>query len=181
MKIIFLGSQGSGKSTQAKFAAHKLGRPFIEMGQLFRDRAKGSDPQAQEIRKALEAGNLVPDEIAVNTLKKRISMPDCANGYILDGYPRNFAQLEGLDQDINKVYYIKVSDREGLKRSIGRARKDDNLTVLTQRLQLYHKKTEPLLTYFTKRGILEEVDGERTIEEIRADVEKRLDQEFAGK
>jgi len=174
MKIIFLGSQGSGKSTQAKLAAQKLELPVIEMGQLFRDRASDKDSESFEIQKALEVGTLVPDTIAIKTLRSRISKPDCVNGYVLDGYPRNYAQLEGLEEDIDKVFYIKASDQEGIKRLIARARHDDNLSTVTKRLEIYHRMTEPLLAYFRQRGILEEVDGDRKIEEVEKNIERRL-------
>ena len=174
MKIIFLGSQGSGKSTQAKLAAQKLKLPVIEMGQLFRDRASDKDSESFEIQKALEVGTLVPDTIAIKTLRSRISKPDCVNGYVLDGYPRNYAQLEGLEEDIDKVFYIKASDQEGIKRLIARARHDDNLSTVTKRLEIYHRMTEPLLAYFRQRGILEEVDGDRKIEEVEKNIERRL-------
>jgi len=172
MKIIFLGSQGSGKSTQAQFVAKKLNLSCIEMGQLFRDKAKDKDSQAHEIKRALDVGELVPDEIAIKTLHDRLLKADCAKGYVLDGYPRNYAQLEGLEKDINKVFNIKLSDHEGIKRSIERARTDDNLQVLTRRLELYHQKTEPLLAYFRQKGILEEIDGNRSIEEVARDIQK---------
>ncbi|MBI2594639.1 nucleoside monophosphate kinase, partial [Candidatus Curtissbacteria bacterium] len=131
MKIIFLGSQGSGKSTQAKLLAQKLGLPCIEMGQIFRARAKDNDLDAFEIRKALELGELVPDGLAIKTLHRRLTDTDCKNGYVLDGYPRNYAQLEGLNRDIDRVFYVRVSDQEGIKRSIVRGRHDDNLKLLT--------------------------------------------------
>jgi len=175
MKIIFLGSQGSGKSTQAKLAAKKLKLPVIEMGQLFRDKAASQDSESFQIKRALEVGVLVPDEIAIKTLQSRISQSDCGSGYILDGYPRNYAQIEGLEKDIDKVFYIKVSDQEGIQRLIRRARDDDNLPVVTKRLQVYHELTEPLLSYFRQRGILEEINGDRTIEEVAEDIERRLE------
>ena len=115
---------------------------------------------------------MVPDEIAIKTLHDRLLKADCAKGYVLDGYPRNYAQLEGLEKDINKVFNIKLSDHEGIKRSIERARTDDNLQVLTRRLELYHQKTEPLLAYFRQKGILEEIDGNRSIEEVARDIQK---------
>ena len=174
MKLIFLGIQGSGKSTQAKSAAQKLEVPAIDMGQLFRDRAKEGDPEALEIRKALEIGNLVSDEVAIDTLGKRLSRSDCTNGFVLDGYPRNCAQLEGLEGDIDRVFYIKVSDQEGIARLIKRARHDDSPAVLKRRLEVYHEETKPLLVHFAKNGILKEIDGERTIEEIRQEIERRI-------
>lgn len=174
MKLIFLGGQGSGKSTQAKKIAEKFGLPYIEMGQLLRDKTKENDTEAGEIREALEVGNLVPDQIAIKTLQERVSGNDCEKGYILDGYPRNYAQLEGLPKDIDKVFYIKVSDNEAISRLINRGREDDSLDVITRRLGLYHSETEPLLTYFEQEKILEKVDGERAIEEIYEDVIKRL-------
>ncbi|MBI2327271.1 nucleoside monophosphate kinase [Candidatus Curtissbacteria bacterium] len=175
MKLIFLGSQGSGKSTQAKMLAQKLGIPAIEMGQLLREKAKKNDIEAGEIRQAIQTGNLVPDVITVRTLQERISRPDCQSGYVLDGYPRNYAQLEGLDDDIDVVFDIKVSDQEGIKRLIDRSRHDDSLEVITRRLAIFHKETEPLLAYFRNKGILEEVDGARSIEEIHQDVVKRIE------
>lgn len=174
MKIIVLGGQGSGKSTQAKLLAEKLKLPSIEMGQLFRDKSKETDKDAIEIKKSLDLGELVSDEIAVRTLQNRLAQSDVKNGYVLDGYPRNYAQLEGLELDIDKVFYIRVSDQEGIKRSIERARDDDNLELLSRRLAIYHQKTEPLLSYFRQKAILEEVDGERPIPAIAKDIEERV-------
>ncbi|MBI3283149.1 nucleoside monophosphate kinase [Candidatus Curtissbacteria bacterium] len=173
MKVIFLGSQGSGKSTQAKMTAAKLAVPYIEMGQLLRDKSKEDDTEAGEIREALEVGNLVPDQIAVKTLAARLLKSDCAAGFVLDGYPRNYAQLEGLPK-VDRVFYIKVTDEEAIRRLIDRGRHDDSLDVITRRLELYHRETEPLLTYFRQEKILEEVEGERTIEEIHQDIWERF-------
>lgn len=174
MRSIFLGGQGSGKSTQAKMLAEKLGLPYIEMGQLFRDKSRENNIEAGEIRAALETGDLVPDAIAVKTLQDRVKKNDCKNGYVLDGYPRNYAQLEGLPRGIDKVFYIKVNDDEAIRRLIDRGRHDDSLDIITKRLKLYHMETEPLLAYFRQEKILEEIDGERTIEEIYTDVKSRL-------
>ena len=175
MKLIFLGAQGSGKSTQAKMLAGSLSLPYIEMGQLLRDRAKDMDFEAGEISLALETGNLVPDLIAVKTLQERISKNDCKKGFVLDGYPRNYAQLEGLPPGIDKVFYIKISDNIGIKRLINRNRRDDNLDVITRRLEIYHRETEPLLTYFKQAGTLIEIDGEKTMGEVSHEILEKLD------
>jgi adenylate kinase len=174
MKIIFLGGQGSGKSTQAKMLAQELGLPYIEMGQLLREKSKEEDTEAGEVRQALEIGNLVPDSIAVKILQERVAQNDCQAGYVLDGYPRNYAQLEGLPDDIDLVFYVKVADNEAISRLIKRGREDDSLDVITRRLELYHKETEPLLAYFNQENKLQEVGGERSIEEIHEDIKKRL-------
>lgn len=178
MKIIFLGSQGSGKSTQAKILAEKLSAPYLEMGQIFRERAKDANQEAQEIRKALEAGNLVPDRIAVKTLKDKLEKVG-QKGYVLDGYPRNLAQLEGFNDRVDKVFYIKVSDEEGIRRLMLRKREDDTPEVLKRRLELYHQQTEPLLAHFRNLNNLEEINGEQEIEEIAQEIEKRIYREEA--
>lgn len=174
MKLIFLGPQGSGKSTQAKIVAQKYNLPFIEMGQLLRDRAKESDDQSLKIRKSLDAGNLVSDEIVVKTLSKRIKKEDCQNGFVLDGYPRNQAQLDGLKEKIDKVFFIKVSKDETVKRLNLRAREDDTKDVLEKRLSIYFEQTEPLLKHYQNLKILVEINGERSIAEIAQDIESRL-------
>lgn len=176
-KILVLGSQGSGKSTQAKMLAASLGLPYIEMGQLFREKSKAEGTEAGEIREALEAGNLVSDQVATKTLNERINKNDCQNGFVLEGYPRNYAQLEGLPRDITRAFFIKVPDHIVIKRLIARGRHDDSLDVIARRLGLFHAETEPLLTYFRQEKILEEIDGQKTIEEIHQDIIARLKNE----
>lgn len=175
MKIIFLGAQGSGKSTQAQRLAEKLNLPCLEMGQLLRDKAQSNDSQSLEIRESLQAGNLVADEITTKTLEDRIQLPDCQNGFILDGYPRNYAQLAATPKDINLVFYINISDRSAFSRLLNRGRADDTMDLISRRLELYHKSTEPLLAYFKQQNILEELNGEKSIEEIQTEINTRLE------
>ncbi len=174
MKLIFLGGQGSGKSTQAKLIARKLNLPHFEMGELLRQRAKVNDKTGNEIKGALDQGHLVTNEITIKILNENISQDKSKGGYILDGYPRNSVQLKALESDVDKVYYIKVSDEEAVKRLEKRGRSDDTKEVLSKRLEIYHKETEPLLEDFRKKGILDEVDGQRSIEEIHEDIMQRV-------
>lgn len=171
MNFIFLGPQGSGKSTQAKMLAKALDLPYIEMGQIFRDKAASDVSEiARQIKIALDSGELVSDNIAVQTLKEKLAETAFSNGFILDGYPRNQAQLEGLDKNIDKVFYINVSDQEAIKRLSLRARADDTEEILQRRLAIYHERTEPLLALYREKNILEEINGERSIEEVNKEV-----------
>lgn len=174
MKIIFLGIQGSGKSTQAKIAAEKLNLPYIETSQLLREKSTEQDEDAKKIGEAFDRGNLVADEITIRILTTRLSKPDCRDGYVLDGYPRNEIQFQNLDDDISRVFYVKVSDEEAIRRLSKRARHDDTGQALKRRIDLYHLQTEPVLDKFREKRILEEVGGERSIEEIAKDIESTI-------
>ena len=178
MKIIFLGPQGSGKSTQAELLSESLSLPRIEMGQLFRDIATTDETkQAEDIKKSLSSGVLVPDEIAVKTLHHELEKPKYRGGFVLDGYPRNIYQYSGLNFKPDSVFYVKVSDEEAIKRLAKRSREDDTPELLEKRLNVYHELTEPLLERFEKEGILKEINGERTIEEIHEEIENVLKNE----
>src|SRR3990167_6994096 len=96
MKIIFLGIQGSGKSTQAKIAAEKLSSPYIETSQLLREKSESKDEDAKQIAEAFEKGNLVVDEITIRALKERLKSKECQKVYILDGYPKNEIQFQNF-------------------------------------------------------------------------------------
>ena len=172
MKVIFLGIQGSGKSTQAKLFAEKFNLPYIEMGQLLRDHATNHDPQAQDIKKALDAGVLVTDEITNRTLNKKLN--EYQEGYVLDGYPRNQAQLANTQNDIDQVYYVKITDDEAVTRLLKRGREDDTPDLLKKRMELYHQETEPIIEFYRQKGILEEVDGQRPIEVVNRDILSRV-------
>lgn len=174
MKVVFLGGQGSGKSTQAKMLAEKLNLPYIEMGQLLRDKSKDQDEEGQEIHKALAVGNLVPNQITIRALEQRLKEPDSIDGFILDGYPRNKQQWDALNTKADKAIYIKVNDEEATQRLLKRGRHDDNEASIKRRLELYHSETEPLLSQFKKEGILVEIPGERPIADIHEDVLKAL-------
>ncbi len=166
MKIIFLGIQGSGKSTQAKILSEKFNLPYVEMGQLLRDRLKEQSPEADQIRQALESGNLVPNQITINTLNNKLKDPQYNQGLVLDGYPRNDTQLKSLPGKFDKVIYIELPKEEAIKRLALRARGDDTPEVIERRVALFFDQTQPIIDFFRQEGILTAIDGKPSIEEV---------------
>lgn len=126
MKLIFFGPQGSGKGTQAKMIAERLGLCHLSTGDALREVAS-ADPQvagglAEEIKAVMEAGGLISDDLIVKILKERLASKDCEKGFILDGFPRNVHQAEMLKEitEIDKVFDIAISDDEAVRRVCGR-------------------------------------------------------------
>ncbi len=123
MRVILLGSPGSGKGTQARFITEKYNIPQISTGDMLRAAVKAGTPLGKEAKKVMDAGGLVSDDIILGLIKERISQPDCKNGFLLDGFPRTIAQAEGLDAmgvDIDYVIEIDVPDEDIIKRMSGR-------------------------------------------------------------
>ena len=123
MRIILLGSPGSGKGTQAQFITEKYAIPQISTGDMLRAAVRDGTPLGVEAKKVMDAGGLVSDDIILGLIKERIAQPDCANGFLLDGFPRTIAQAEGLDAmgvKIDNVIEINVADEEIVKRIAGR-------------------------------------------------------------
>lgn len=176
MNIIFLGPQGSGKSTQAKMLVSQLNLPYIEMGQVLRDKAQEDTEIGRQIKTPLDLGELVPDEITISLLNEKLTTPEFQNGFILDGYPRNQVQIQGLKAKIDKVFYIRIDDTEAVKRLLLRGRHDDTKELLTRRLEIYHEKTEPLLKKYRSQNILIEINGDKSIEEVNKSIIEKLNE-----
>jgi len=123
MRIILLGSPGSGKGTQAQFITEKYGIPQISTGDMLRAAVRAGTPLGVAAKKVMDAGGLVSDDIILGLIKERITQADCANGFLLDGFPRTIAQAEGLEAMgviIDTVIEIQVADEEIVKRMAGR-------------------------------------------------------------
>jgi adenylate kinase len=127
INIVFLGAPGAGKGTQAANVARELDLAHIATGDLFRQAQSQDTELARQAKYYMEKGQLVPDEITIKMVLERIAEPDCANGVIFDGFPRNLNQAETLDKAltdrgkaVNKVVYIKVAEQELMKRLTGR-------------------------------------------------------------
>lgn len=123
MKLIFFGPPGAGKGTQAALLSKKLGIPTVSTGNIIREEIAAETELGQIAEKAIAEGKLVSDEIVINIIKHRLAKPDCAEGFILDGFPRTVAQAEGLYEMgiiIDKVIDIEVADGELVSRLGGR-------------------------------------------------------------
>jgi len=174
MKIIVLGPQGSGKSTQAKLLADFLGVPCLSVGDLLYFASQEESEQSREIKRIMDSGQLVDDNLTLKVLKEQLESDNYQKGVIIDGFPRRLSQAKAFNVQIDKVIYIKVSDEVGKERLLKRQRKDDTPEGIRQRLQLYHQETVPVLDFYKENGILIEVNGEQSIEKIHEDILKLL-------
>lgn len=177
MKIILIGIQGSGKSTQGNLLQQKFNVPYLATGQIFREMAKADDETGKYIREIMFAGYLIPDEKVLEIVSEYLARPEYANGYILDGFPRTIKQAEAFKNGIDHVVYLKVSDEEALRRITNRndsARKDETTEAIQRRIELFHKETEPVIEYYRSKGQLVEVNGEQAIEEIHKEVMDKI-------
>ena len=123
MKIIFLGAPGAGKGTQAEIVAEKYAIPTISTGNIIREALRTGTPMGLKAKSFIEAGQLVPDEVVIGIIRDRLAADDCANGFILDGFPRTIPQAEALDAmgiEIDKVIDIEVADERIAARMSGR-------------------------------------------------------------
>lgn len=160
MKILFVGPQGSGKSTQGKLLAQFLGLPYLSTGDLFRE-------MGGEIKQILDQGKLVDDQTTVKIVEAKLNGEEYSNGFILDGYPRNLEQIKLFDPGFDQVIYLDLSDKEATKRLLIRAREDDTAELIAERLSSYHRQTDPILDYYRQKEILKQIDGLGNIEDIQ--------------
>ncbi|MDP2631917.1 MAG: nucleoside monophosphate kinase [Candidatus Uhrbacteria bacterium] len=179
-KILILGPQGSGKGTQANILAEKLNIPALSMGQLLRNETESQSELGLEIKRTIDQGELVPDNVALQVLKKRLDQPDAQIGYILDGYPRNRAQYEVYKQfdQPSALLVIDVPNDESMRRLLKRAeiekRVDDTSEKIARRLEIYEEDTTPIIDEYQKQGIAKIINGIGTIEEISERVNEAL-------
>lgn len=208
MRAVMLGLPGAGKGTQAERLAAALGVPHISTGAIFRQAVQQGTELGRQARAYMEQGALVPDEITVGIVRERLESPDCRAGFILDGFPRNLAQAERLDEALDRtgsrldaVINLAVPEEEAVRRitsrrvctqcgatygageprepSTGRVldvcpecggrlaqRGDDSEEVVRQRLRVYQENTRPLVDYYACRGVLVNVDGIGTVDQV---------------
>ena len=179
MNIILFGAPGAGKGTQAKRLVEARGLVQLSTGDMLRAAINAGTALGIRAKEIMDRGDLVSDEIILGMIAERIDSPDCANGVILDGFPRTVAQAEGLDAMLEQRglaldHVIEISvDEDALFARIenraaetGGSRADDNAETLRKRLAVYHENTAPLLPYYDGKGLLKTVDGMNSIDEV---------------
>src|SRR5258708_3863337 len=141
MKLVLIGIQGAGKSTQGNMLSEKLGIPYLSSGHIFREMAKDKGTLGRWLKETLNAGLLVPDKETLEIIQEYLKKPEYKKGYILDGFPRTVPQAQAFGKAVDKSIFIDVSDREALWRISGRVsdREDETLQGIRKRIELFHK------------------------------------------
>jgi adenylate kinase len=180
MKIILIGIQGAGKSTQGNLLAKELKIPYLSSGHIFRDMAKEKTPWGRYVKETINSGALMPDDKTIEIIEEYLSRPEYEKGYILDGFPRTVTQAKLFSNGVDVVVYIDVSDKEAVWRLYGRlqqemgVREDNTLNAIKTRMDAFHGHTKPVISHYRRRRILEDVNGERPIKVIHQDIMNRL-------
>ncbi len=187
MNLILFGPPGAGKGTQAARLVERHGLAHVSTGDMLRAAVAAGTELGRRVEDIMKRGELVPDELILALVRERIQQPDCARGFVLDGFPRTRAQAEALDRllaelgrTLDAVIALDVPDEvlisriETRSRETGGARSDDNVETLKRRLEVYHAQTAPLLDYYRGRGLLYVIDGTRSIDEVTRAIEEVL-------
>lgn len=186
MNLLVLGPQGAGKGTQASLIAEEYGVPHISTGAMFRDAVAAQTPLGRKVGPILERGELVPDELTVQLIGERLSAPDAAEGFVLDGFPRNLRQaseldelLAGLGKRLDAILFFDLPDEHAIERLERRAkqekRTDDTPEAIQRRLRIYHEETEPVIEHYRVTGSLVPLHAAREIGEVWAETQAALD------
>lgn len=189
--ILFFGPQGVGKGTQAMIVAPLLRLAHVSTGDLFRRNMADGTALGEKIRPLYDAGGLIPDDITIAMLddhlvRLRQTQPDL-RGVVFDGFPRTVTQVAALDaflltrgERVDAVIYIDAPRRVLVERILSRGRVDDTRDAAEERLRLYEEKTAPLLALFEKRGIIQRINGDQSVEAVTAEIIAALSPLFAG-
>ena len=177
MRLVLLGAPGSGKGTQATRLKEHLQVPHVSTGDLLRAEVAAGSTLGLEAKQVMDRGHLVSDEILLDMLEGRFARPDTANGFILDGYPRNLAQAAALDkllarigQPMDFAVQLEVPTELLVDRIAGRAkaegRADDSPESVRTRLDVYDSQTAPVIDFYRQHGQLTVVDGVGSLDDV---------------
>jgi adenylate kinase len=173
VSLIFLGPPGAGKGTQAKLLAERLNIPHISTGDILRNAVAEQTDLGVKAQSYMDRGELVPDELILDMVRDRLLQSDAAQGWILDGFPRNVPQAKFLNDLLVKIHHsydwvvnLDVPDEILVSRLLGRGRKDDNEEVIRKRLEVYRAQTEPLISFYNGLRQLVTIDGDKSVETV---------------
>ncbi len=163
LDLLLLGVQGSGKGTQAKRLAAEYGLEHLSTGDMLRQAIAEGTELGRRVKPILEAGDLVPDDLMIELIRKRLEAPEAAVGFILDGFPRTMAQADALDsmlaeidRPLSVVLELQVPDDVAIqrlrKRAVEEGRSDDTPEAIANRIDLYHRETKPLVSHYRLAG-----------------------------
>ena len=187
LNVLLLGPQGAGKGTQAKRIAAEYDIPHISSGEILRAEMQAGTELGLRVKDVYDRGDLVSDDLMIELIKTRLAQPDTEGGFILDGFPRTTVQAEELarmfsdiGRSFNVVFALQIPDEVAFERLRRRAeiegRADDTDDAIRRRLENYHRQTKPLIEYYRVRGNLVPVHGERSENEVFAEIQSALEQ-----
>ena len=185
MNVLVLGPQGSGKGTQAQLLAAEHEIPHVSTGDMFRA-LDTSTELGLEVKAIMDRGDLVPDDVTIRMIRDRLAADDAQAGFILDGFPRNLAQAEALDEmlaeigrSLDAILYFVLDDGTATERALGRAheegRTDDTPESIARRLAVYHDQTEPVVEYYRTTGKLVPLHAARAVDDVQAEIQSALE------
>jgi adenylate kinase len=183
LNVLLLGPQGAGKGTQAKRISAEYGIPHIASGEILRAEMDAGTELGKRVKETIERGDLVSDDVMIELIRNRLEQPDTDSGFVLDGFPRTTVQAEALDSmfaDIGRnfsvAFALQIPDEVAFDRLRRRARADDMDEAIQRRLDNYHRETEPLIEYYRTRGNLVPIHGNRSENEVFAEIQRALEQ-----
>jgi adenylate kinase len=182
MRLLLIGAPGAGKGTQAELLAERFDLAHVSSGDLLREHVREQTSLGQQIKSYVDAGDLVPDGLVMDMLRKPVVAASEANGYVLDGFPRTVDQAkaafdvaQSLGAEVQAAIHLDVPRDELVRRLLSRGRgSDDTEEVIDHRLQVYQEKTVPLLEYYAGREWMFAVDGTQQAHAVHEDIVARL-------
>jgi adenylate kinase len=182
VRLLLIGAPGAGKGTQAELLAKRFGIAHISSGDLLRQHVREQTSLGQQIKAYVDRGDLVPDAMVMDMLRKPVATAAEAGGYVLDGFPRTvdqaqaaFAVAQQLGAEVQAAIHLDVPDEELVRRLLSRRRgSDDTQEVIEHRLQVYRENTIPLLEYYAGREWMFAVDGAQPPEAVHEEIVGRL-------
>lgn len=179
LKLVLIGIQGAGKSTQGNLISKKYDIPYLSSGHIFRQMAKEKSPWGRYVKETVNAGILIPDKQTIQIVNEYLNKKEYSKGYILDGFPRTVRQAKMFKNGVDAVFHFNVSDKEAVWRLFGRlneeVREDNTLEAIRKRIDLFHQLTEKVISYYREQGLLIEIDGEMSIDDIFKQITVEID------